>query len=253
MSHVFRSVALRSVVGLTATILLVLLTGHELRADAQEAAASSQPPRTFYVDSETGQDTADGRSPEHAWQTLDRVNEAELKPGDTVRFRSGGVWRGSLVPVSGDPRAPVTYTSFGQGPKPLILGSVPRDRSDDWVRVRENLWATLPMEYQLDEPVLELSGSQWNHHQEAGARVELTHREDESGPFVRIAAAASGTASNHVQLWGPRVSVAKGACLVLTFRARSNKPFRFPGVGILQGCFSLDAVCQVESDGSSSG
>ena len=77
------------------------------------------------------------------------MNAAELRPGDTVRFKNGGLWRGSLVPASGDADAPVTYTSFGQGPKPRILGSLPRSRTEDWVQVRENVWATLPYDVQL--------------------------------------------------------------------------------------------------------
>jgi hypothetical protein len=201
---------------------------------AQGAEEDVGAPRTFYVDAETGQDSTDGLSPDHAWRSLDRVNTAELKPGDTVRFKSGGLWRGSLVPASGDEGAPVTYTSFGQGPKPVILGSLPRNRTEDWVPVRDNIWATLPMEYQLGEPLLDLRGSRWNHHQEAGARIELAHVDDTAGSFVRITAADSGSASNHLQLWGPELSVEKDACLLLRFRARSSKPFRFPGAEIMQ-------------------
>ncbi len=109
--------------------------------------------RTFYVDSQKGQDSNDGKAPDRAWRSLDRVNAAPLRPGDTVRFRRGGRWRGSLVPVSGDETSPVTYTSFGEGEKPLMLGSLPRSRPQDWVQVSEKIWATLPMEYQVSPPV----------------------------------------------------------------------------------------------------
>jgi hypothetical protein len=190
--------------------------------------------RTFYVDSETGNDTNNGQSPDRAWRGLDRVNMAELKPGDTVRFKSGGQWRGSLIPVSGDEGAPVTYTSFGQGPKPLILGSLPRNRAEDWVKAGDNIWATLPLEYRLGKQVLDLRKGQWNRHQEAKAKVDLTSVEDPAGRIVRLVCTGSGSASNHVQLWGPLVRVEKGACLVLTFRARSTKPFRFPCLTIQQ-------------------
>ena len=49
--------------------------------------------------------------------------------------------------------SPVTYTSFGEGEKPLMLGSLPRSRPQDWVQVSEKIWATLPMEYQVSPPV----------------------------------------------------------------------------------------------------
>ena len=103
---------------------------------------------------------------------------AELKPGDTVRFKCGGLWRGSLKPASGDEQAPVTYTSYGEGPKPLILGSRPRNRPEDWVQVEDDIWATLPMEYRQGEQLLDLRRSTWRHHQEAGAKVTLTHERD---------------------------------------------------------------------------
>lgn len=199
------------------------------------AAAGEATARTFFVDATAGQDSYDGHSPEHAWRSLDRVNAADLQPGDTVRFQCGGVWRGSLVPASGDEGQPVTYTSFGAGAKPLILGSRPRNRADDWVQVGHNLWATQPMEYQLGRQVLDLRDSTWHHHQEGGAAVELRHSDDPGGRIVRIACTASGTAANHVQLWGPSVPVERNVCLMLTFRARSTTPFAFPGVAVLRG------------------
>ena len=215
--------------------LCLLLLSWEARPDASEAAAATSSGRTFYVDSEAGRDGNDGRSPDRAWRSLERVNAAALQPGDTVRFRKGGLWRGSLIPASGDEGAPVTYTSYGEGPKPRILGSLPRNRREDWVQVGENLWATLPMEYRRDERLLDLRDSRWRHHQEAGARVELEHAEAPDGTILRVASAGSGSASNHVQLWGPAVEIEEGAWLVLSFRARSSTPFQFPGVAILRG------------------
>ena len=201
------------------------------RPRAEGAAKGPDGQRTLYVDSETGRDSDDGQSPDHAWRSLDRVNAAELKPGDTVRFKSGGVWRGSLVPASGDEGAPVTYTSFGQGPKPLILGSLPRNRPEDWVQVRENIWATLPMEYRLGDRLLDLAGQQVEPSSRGGGtrRADVRWRMRRER-FLHIVCTESGSASNHVQLWGPELRVEKGACLLLTFRARSSKPFRFPGV-----------------------
>ena len=134
--------------GLLVGLLLASLWP-EACASAENGVDGELGARTFYVDSETGRDSNDGQAPDQAWQSLDQVNAAELKPGDAVRFKSGGVWRGSLVPASGDADAPITYTSFGQGPKPRILGSLPRSRTEDWVQVRENVWATLPQDIQL--------------------------------------------------------------------------------------------------------
>jgi hypothetical protein len=194
-----------------------------------------EPGRTFYVDSQAGHDSHDGRSEDRAWGSLDQVNSAALRPGDTVRLKCGGVWRGSLVPVSGAENAPVTYTSYGEGPKPLILGSVPRHRPEDWVKVRDNVWATLPMEYRREEQILDLRPSRWRRHQEAEANVSLTEEDAREGRLTRLACTSSGQASNHVQMWGPELPVRKGDCLLMSLRARSSKPFRFPRLSILQG------------------
>jgi hypothetical protein len=215
--------------------LLVALFWLSAACAGMDEAPQGADTRTFYVDSENGHDGNDGRSEDRAWRSLDRVNTADLEPGDTVRFKCGGVWRGSLLPVSGDENGPVTYTTYGEGPKPLILGSLPRNGPDDWVEIRENIWATLPMEYRLDEQVLDLRHSEWGRHQEAGADVSIEEQDAADGNFMRLTCNNSGTAPNHVQFWGPELPVEKGTCLLMTFRARSSKPFPFPPMSILQG------------------
>ncbi len=221
-------------------LLLSCVAPHDIATILAEERAG----RTFFVDSEGGHDDADGQSPERAWKSLERVNAADLKPGDTVRFKCGGVWRGSLIPVSGDEQAPVTYTSYGEGPKPLLLGSRPRNRPEDWVHVGPKLWATLPVEYRLGRERLDLRNSTWRHHQEAGAQVELTHEGDADNRVVRVTCIASGSAANHIQLWGPAVAVQKGEHLVFTFRARSSKPFMLPPVNLLKAGFPYSRYAQ---------
>ena len=197
--------------------------------------ASVEAVRTFFVDASTGDDANDGLEPARAWKTLDRVNGAELEPGDTVRFKRGEMWRGSLVPVSGEENLPVTYTTYGEGSKPRLFGSKPRHRIEDWVRIEGNLWATLPMEYTLGEQVFDFREGKWSHHQEQGAKVRRTQEDTPQGPVLRFECSASGTASNHVQLWGPVVPVEGGTQLQLTFRARSSKPFVLPPMSIRKG------------------
>lgn len=220
--------------GVIAACALGLPLGGSDGRDPWPKPPSSAPGRTFHVDAQTGRDEADGRSPERAWRSLERVNDADLKPGDTVCFKRGGVWRGSLLPVSGAAGAPVTYTAYGQGAKPLLLGSRPRNRPGDWVRIRDNLWATLPLEYHTGKQLVDLRSGRWSMHQEAGARVELSHGKDPAGQIVRLACTKGGSAANHLQLWGPTLRLARGDCLLLTFRARCSKPFRIPGVEVMR-------------------
>ena len=76
---------------------------------------------TFYVDARHGADTNNGMSIRTAWKTLRRVNHAHLVPGDHVLFRSGNVWRGSLIPdASGSAGHPIVFARYGKGPLPLI-------------------------------------------------------------------------------------------------------------------------------------
>ncbi len=98
--------------------------------------------KVYYV-SNHGLDTSDGLTPETAWQSLDRVNAGPLKANDTIRFRRGDTWRGQLVPHSGDETGHVTYSAYGDGEKPLLLGSVSANKPDDWRQEQEHIWSTV--------------------------------------------------------------------------------------------------------------
>lgn len=103
------------------------------------AAGAAQ---TYYVDAVAGSDAADGATPGTAWQSLEKVNTAKLGPGDSVLFRCGQIWRGSLKPQSGAAGTPVTYGGYGKGAKPALLGSVAANSPADWTCVGDDIWAT---------------------------------------------------------------------------------------------------------------
>jgi hypothetical protein len=70
---------------------------------------------TYYV-SPRGDDARSGTSPGQAWQTLTRVNNATLRPGDSVLLEGGQSFEGPLVPwTSGQAGAPITFGSYGSG------------------------------------------------------------------------------------------------------------------------------------------
>ena len=58
--------------------LLVLLLGFGILSPSHA--------RDFYVDSRRGHDARDGLSAHAAWQSLERVGEAALQPGDRLRL-----------------------------------------------------------------------------------------------------------------------------------------------------------------------
>jgi len=105
-------------------------------------AGVSMAAQTYHVDATRGRDDRDGLSPETAWQSLEKVNAVALGPGDRVLFRRGEAWRGQLVPRSGDASGPVTYAAYGEGPKPLVLGSVAMNAPGDWRDLGGGVWAT---------------------------------------------------------------------------------------------------------------
>lgn len=95
--------------------------------------------RCFYVSSE-GDDNSDGLTPESAWRSLKKVNDATLGFADTVMFRCGDVFRGSLIPQSGRAEQPIVYMSYGEGQKPVLEPSFDASKEEDWVKVGRKLW-----------------------------------------------------------------------------------------------------------------
>jgi len=87
---------------------------------------SDRETKTYYVDSLSGQDTNNGRSPQTAWRTLSKIENTALFPGDTVLLARGRTWRESLtIRQSGAQRFPITIGAYGAGVNPILDGSIP--------------------------------------------------------------------------------------------------------------------------------
>jgi hypothetical protein len=84
----------------------------------------------------------------HTFHVDAAVNRTPLAPGDQVLFRRGQRWRGQLVPQSGDASGVTLYGAFGEGNKPVLLGSVAADRTEDWQPAGEGIWATVPLHFE---------------------------------------------------------------------------------------------------------
>lgn len=88
----------------------------------------------WYIDPQNGRDLADGlaeNTPRKDWRGID------IRPGDSVLFRRGTVYRGGIQSPPGEPGAPVVWGAYGEGEAPVICGSVP---VSGWRQVRENIW-----------------------------------------------------------------------------------------------------------------
>ena len=92
---------------------------------------------TYYV-ANTGNDANDGRSSDKPLQTLAKVSQLALQPGDVVLFRRGDTFSGTLsIRQSGTATKPIRFDAFGTGKKPVLAGSVP---VTGWTKLSTNRW-----------------------------------------------------------------------------------------------------------------
>ncbi|MBI5394279.1 MAG: right-handed parallel beta-helix repeat-containing protein [Verrucomicrobia bacterium] len=216
-------------------------------------AQAAENPRTFHVSAASGDDSNSGLSPRAPWRSLDKVNAAELRPGDKVLFKRGDIWRGQLVPQSGKLGVPITYAAYGKGDRPLLLGSVRCDKPGDWRHEGGNIWATAKPVFTELETRNDLAALRWSVHAESGAKVRATtsevgadvrRRSDQSAnptrlltsaptPMTQIECAASGTAGNHIQVYAGGFSIKEGDYYAFSFRARCTKPFVLRNVSLM--------------------
>src|SRR6185312_4145434 len=105
-----------------------------------QACAACLLANTYYV-SPTGNDLSSGTSTTSAFRTIDRLENAPLKTGDTILFQRGGVWRDLLYTTASG----LTYGAYGTGARPVITGA---DLvSGPWTLASPNVWrASLQIE-----------------------------------------------------------------------------------------------------------
>ncbi len=86
----------------------------------------------YYISSNDGDDSSDGMSPETAWKSIEKLHELQnngvVKHGDVILFKRGGEWHNKLICAEG-----ITYSAYGEGQKPRILGSTEADRPEQWL------------------------------------------------------------------------------------------------------------------------
>ena len=89
---------------------------------------------TYYIKN-GGNDALDGLSDANAWETLSKVNGVAFSAGDIVLFKCGDIWQENIafIPPAGTALGRITYSSYGVGSKPLILGSIKENEDSDWV------------------------------------------------------------------------------------------------------------------------
>lgn len=194
-------------------------------------------PCVYHVDARQGDDSHDGLKPERAWRSLTRVNRACLKPGDRVLFRRGETWRGQLLPQSGTAAGPIVYGAFGEGARPLLLGSASMDQRKDWLPAGPGLWVTVPLWFTPLGIPAGSPGLRWGLHAEGGAACLLKPLAQEQGKMAgyRLECLKPGTRSNQLQLGLGNLAIREGEYLLFTYRARCSTPFTPAHVALIKG------------------
>lgn len=89
----------------------------------------------WYFDSVNGSDLNSGRSEAKPLRSLAMLNALALRRGDEVRIKRGSVYRGTLWC-----REDARYGAYGEGEKPLFLGSVDGTLGGWTGTAYENVW-----------------------------------------------------------------------------------------------------------------
>ncbi len=93
---------------------------------------------TNYYVSADGSDSSTGTSPHQAWKTLVPVNKLFPKAGDSILFRRGDQWSGTVaVNMFGKQGTPVVFGAYGEGAKPKLYGS---EKINGWTRHSANIY-----------------------------------------------------------------------------------------------------------------
>ena len=150
------------------------------------------------------------------------MNRAALAPGDQVLFQRGGQWRGQLLPRSGDASAPVRYGAYGDGPKPILLGSVERNDPEQWFHEGRIHLDDRHAHGPRRESTAHHGRRVWHLHTEEGAAASAGQAESASG--WRVTCTQAGTRGNHIQFYTGPFRVVRGWVYRLEFCTRATAP-----------------------------
>jgi len=221
----------------TVITVALLLAVWALDSDAQA--------KKYYIDATGGSDANSGLTPSAAWKTIDKVNASTFAPGDSILFKRGEVFRGSLVPASGSPSGYITYSAYGTGNKPKLLGAYDRSSPSNWTNQGGNIWRT---KYKTVNPVgsellpnpdfsSDLSG--WDKYDDpATGASTIFSRTTVAGEYFTAPGAGRLVCINHgngTNPWNTDIQLSTGAGSIkalawyrLSFMAKATRSFAVP-------------------------
>ncbi|MEA4937179.1 MAG: choice-of-anchor Q domain-containing protein [Paludibacter sp.] len=96
--------------------------------------------KVYYIDSNSGDDNADGQSLVSAWKSIQKIQLTKLFPGDTIKFRRGSAFDIPLfIYDSGEENNPIVLTDYGEKalPAPAFTNKVfEQDNFANCIRIK---------------------------------------------------------------------------------------------------------------------
>lgn len=199
----------------------------------------------YYVDATNGSDSNNGTSSSTPWKTIDKVNTSTFAPGDSILFKRGESFRGNLVPCSGSPSGYITYSAYGTGNKPKLLGAYERSSPSDWTDQGENIWRAKYRTVNLIEPELFLNPdfssdlSYWEKWDDpATGASTVFSRTTATGEYYTAPGGGKLVCINHgndsspwntdIQLHTTTGPITARRWYCLSFMAKATQPFTVP-------------------------
>ncbi len=111
--------------------------------------------KTYYIDSQNGDDNNDGLSKNTAWKSHTMVSTVTFQPGDTIAFKKGSQFTGPIeFTESGTEQNPIVITSYGDGERPRFTNPNDGDMNGNCIRISGS-WIILEGLYFHDTPPTE--------------------------------------------------------------------------------------------------
>jgi len=129
-----------------------------------------------------GSDAADGLTDATAWETLTKVNAFAFAAGNKVSFKRGDTFRGSIyrTAFNGSSGSQITFSAYGTGAKPKILGAKDLSATGDWENDAGNVWKTTATLGTLQD---DISNLVFNNEASCGVKVIAIGDVDTQGYF----------------------------------------------------------------------
>ena len=112
------------------------------------------------------------------YTTIAQVNAASFSAGDNIYFHRGHTWREELFTDSGSLSGYITYSAYGGGNKPLLLGSTEENETSDWTDEGGNIWSNNDATFTID-----VGNLIFNNEDSVGVKLFVEGDVDTQGEF----------------------------------------------------------------------